>query len=76
MGNWVFTLGDTNQDTKQKALTCIYSFDGVVSVRYYAQMNAFCVFGEGIKETEIQKKIDELYNPKPKTRYLFGCIPM
>ena len=49
---------------------------GVVSVRYYAQMNAFCVFGEGIKETEIQKKIDELYNPKPKTRYLFGCIPM
>ncbi|CAL9238200.1 unnamed protein product, partial [Arabidopsis halleri] len=73
-GNYTFILGDTDQNLKQKALTCIYSFDGVISVSYYAQMNAFCVFGEGIKETEIQRKIDEIYNPKPK-RFILCCIP-
>jgi len=53
----------------------IYFLLGVISVRYNPQMNAFCVFGEGINEAEIQRKVDEIYNPNKESWSLVCCTP-
>ncbi|XP_019093260.1 PREDICTED: uncharacterized protein LOC104750147 [Camelina sativa] len=68
MGNYTFKLGDTYEDNRQRAITCVYSFGGVISVNFYPQMNALLVFGEGFDETEIQRKVDEIYNPNKEKR--------
>ncbi|XP_023644156.1 uncharacterized protein LOC111832084 [Capsella rubella] len=68
MGNYTIKLGDTYQDNRERAITCAYSFDRVEKVTFYPQMNALLVFGELVNDTEMQKKIDEIYNPNKQKK--------